>query len=744
MKIQYYMISLATATAIMASPISVEKIVVNSTLQSDNDQFIADSNRTNKKNVQSYTQKSLSTLSTQANMNPYSVVQFSPSVNFTPVDQTGSNEPSYHDPIRIRGKSQSGPGGVYMIDGIPISSNPGGGKEMVDMENISSIDLYKGYVEADKNLGFSSLIGKVDMNILAPKKQFGSIVSQSFGSDNFKRTFVRIDSGKVGDVSLFGSISSLTSDKSKGAGNQQRLSGMVGVSYQPNRSFKADITVIRNADKHHNYASLSYAEARNLSTYFSKDFAMTKPTTANDTNYYDWNRQDFDTTAVLGNIVYKPTGDDKITLKPYYKKDVGDYWFSNPEKNVVMDWHMDHDLYGAIAEYEHAFDEALKAKIGYWYHKQLPPGPPSDQKKYTVDASGNLQYKGYGILSKNDYHTIESPFVEVSGDADKFHYSAGVQYQTFTVGSIKNYKGTSASTSTDYDTAIATSTFDPMASVGAKTFYTFLPSLYFGYDLADATSVYVDYSRTYGFDVNLFPSYVKNEATFVGKGVTLQQLWDKLKLETSDNIDLGMKTDIGAVTVNPNLYVSFVKNKQANVYDSNYAVNYPANVGDAFGYGAELSAYGPLSENLEFLAGLSYNKYYFTQDFQSSPTSTTSIKGNQLPDAPEYMAKAALSYYFNRWTFTPSARYTSSRYGDAANTQKLDAFTLVDLDISYKAGLFMGSKNTLFRLTATNLTDQKYISTIISADNVLAASTTSSTYQTGAPFGLFGSINLKY
>ncbi|MDD2357829.1 MAG: TonB-dependent receptor [Thiovulaceae bacterium] len=743
MKLRYYMISLATATAILANPLSVEKIVVNE-IQTDNDQLVADGNITAKSNTQRFVQKSLSTLSTQANMNPYTVVQFSPSVNFTPVDQSGSNESSYHDPIHIRGKAQSGPGGVYMIDGMPVSSNPGGGKEMLDMENLSSIDLYKGYLETDKNLGFSSLIGKVDMNVLAPKDKLSVDVSQSIGSDNFKRTFIRVDSGKIGDFKLFGSFSSLGSDKTKGEGDLHRLNGMLGLEYQPNESLDAKLYVVRNADNHDNYMALSYAQAKDLGKYFNLDYASTKPTSANDTNYYDWNKQNFDTTLVMAEITYKPTDKDTLTFKPYYKKDVGDYWFSNSQKNVVMDWHMDHDLYGGIAEYEHTFDEAFKAKVGYWYNKQLPPGPPSDQKKYQVNASGNLVYKGYGMLSKDDYHTIESPFLELSGDMSRFHYLAGLQYQTFTVGSIKNYTGTTAATSQDYDTAIDQATYDPWASVGAKTFYNLLPSLYLGYDLTQNSTIYLDYSRTYGFDVNLFPTYVSNEATFKTAGVTMQQLWDKLKLETSDNIDLGLKTMVGAITLNPNAFVSFVKNKQANIYDPALGVNYPANIGDALGYGAELSAYGPITENLEFMAGVSYNKYMFTQNFASSPTTTVDIKGNQLPDAPEMMAKVALSYNMNRWTFTPSARYTSSRYGDVANTQKIDPFTLVDMDISYKGDPFFGSKSTLFRVTATNLTNEKYISAIITADNALATTGTSSTYQTGAPFGLYGSINLKY
>jgi iron complex outermembrane receptor protein len=108
------------------------------------------------------------------------------------------------------------------------------------------------------------------------------------------------------------------------------------------------------------------------------------------------------------------------------------------------------------------------------------------------------------------------------------------------------------------------------------------------------------------------------------------------------------------------------------------------------------------------------------------------------------MAKVALSYYVGAFSVTPSARYTSSRYGDVANTEEIDAYTLVDLDISYKPTELFGSKHATIRTTVSNLTNEKYIATITTPDNVLAASTTSSTYQTGAPFGMFVSLNLQY
>lgn len=748
MKKQAILLSLTAAITLFAKPISIERIVIDDSAASPSGMFMEDFNTSKAENKERLTSKSISTLSTHANMNPYTMIAYLPSVHFTPVDAAGSNEPSYHDPIRIRGKSQSGPGGVYMINSMPLSSNPGGGKQMLDMENVASIDLLKGYLPVDKNLGFSSLIGKVDMQVLAPKNTAGATLSQSLGADNLKRTYVRFDSGSLGDVSLFGSFSVLSADKNKGEGDLHRVNGTVGLSYTPNDNFRADIYAIRNSDEHHDYGSLSFAQTQDLRANYNNDFAAIKPTGANNVNYYDWNRQDFLTTNIFADILYMPTKKDTIRIKPYYKEDKGEYWFSKPNadaaKSRVMNWRMDHDLYGAVVSYEHTFSQELKSKIGYWYHKQLPPGPPSDQSKYRVDANGNLAFDGYGILSDNDYHVLQTPFIELSGETAGLIYSAGIQYQNFKLGSITARTGTNAATSTDYETALAQSAIDTWASVDAKTFKTWMPSLYLGYKLDETSAFYIDYSRSYGFNVNLFPTYVSSRAAFVAKGISLQDIWDKHKLETSDNIDFGYKTILGGVALQPSIFVSFVRNKQANIYDGDLAVSYPANLGDAFGYGAELSANGALSESLEFIAGISYNRYSFDEDFAMSATQISDIKGNQLPDAPEFMAKGALSYYAGAWTFTPGVLYTSSRYGDVANTEKIDAYTLVNLDVSYRPTELLGSKHATIRTTVTNLTDEKYIATITTPDNILTASTTSSTYQTGAPFGMYISLNLKY
>jgi iron complex outermembrane receptor protein len=401
-------------------------------------------------------------------------------------------------------------------------------------------------------------------------------------------------------------------------------------------------------------------------------------------------------------------------------------------------------VYGAVLKYEKSFSKELNAKLGYWAHRQQPPGPPTNQKKYSVTADG-LKFAGYAVLADNGYHDFNSPFTELSGQLGDFVYSAGIRYLNFKLGELKSYtNGTNASTSQDYNTAISNGTLDSWASVDAKYFREWLPSAYLGYIVNKDATLYVDYTRTYGLDVNLFPTYVQQRANFVPKGVALQDLWDDLELETADNFDLGVKYKIGDIYLNPNVFVSVVHNKQARIYDASYNVTYPYNGADALGYGVELPVSGAITKDLDFLLSLSYNRYYFTEDLRTASNTTISSEGNQVPDAPEYMAKAALTYKIFDFALTPSVRFLSKRYGDVLNKEEIDDNTIVDFDISYVIGNVPYAKAVEFRITATNLFNTKYISAINTADDALAATTNAATYQTGAPFGIYGNIKFLF
>ena len=720
-----------------AAPLKLEPITVYGTA-ADDGQFVTPLNLLTPSNLETYTLKSIETFGRQGNINVFKVIELSPSVNYTAVDAMGTNENGFHDSLRIRGKKQTGPGSVKSYEGVPISGNPGGGKTIFDLENIDSVDVYKGYLPVDKGLGFSNLIGKVDLHVKRPAPEFGAELSQTVGSDNFYRTFLRLDSGAIGNAAAFASFSNTVGDKYKGEGDLERTNGVFGITAKPNDRLKTELFISHNRDEHHNYYNLTYNETRNLGLNFNKDF-NTNPASS---NYYDYNKQHFEDTALVANIEDALTSDSKLSFKPYYLNDSGEYSYASGAN--VIKWDIDHELFGAVLAYEKNFAQELNAKLGYWAHRQIPPGPPAAQRKYTVGPNG-LTYAGYAVLADNNYHDFNSPFTELSGQYGNFVYSAGVRYLNFKLGEIKSYtNGANASTSQDYDTAIANGTLDPWASVDSRYFREWLPSAYLGYNLNKDATLYADYSRTYGLDVNLFPTYAQQRANFVKKGVALQELWDKLDLEISDNFDLGVKYKIGDISLNPNAFVSVVKNKQARIYDAAYNVTYPYNAADATAYGVELTASGPILKNLDFLVGLSYNKFYFTEDLRTGSSTTTAADGNQVPDAPKYMAKAALSYTIADFALTPSVKYLSSRYGDVLNNEEIDACTIVDFDITYEIKKVLGAKSVELRLTAANLFDEEYISAINTADDALAATNTAATYQTGAPFGVYGNITLRF
>lgn len=731
-------VSLAAASVLYAADnYNLDEISVSTAKEG----FVDESKTVETPAAQTFTKKAIETFGKQMNTNVFKVIDMSPSVNFSPVDAFGSNESSFHDPIRIRGKNQSGPGGILSVEDLPVNGNPGGGKTIYDMEDFSAIELYKGYMPVDKGLGYSNLIGKVDLTFDRPKSKFGGELAQTLGSENTSRTFIRIDSGKVGDVSAFGSFSYTNADKFKGDGSLKRTNGTIGLVYTPTDSFKTEVFAVNNRDEHNNYYQLTYAETKDMDKNFDKDYGNDSKLAA----YADYNKQNFEDTMVMANIEYKLPDGSKFTLKPYYLHDDGEYWFaSSSSATMAVNWLIDHELYGAVAKYEKTLTDALNMKIGYWAGKQQPPGPPSAQKKYNV-SSGKPVFAGWVVLSKNEYSDFNTPFVEFSGKAGKWGYSAGVRYLNFKLGALKSYtNGTSATSSQNYDTAIANGTEDSWASVSAKTYTEWLPSFYLSYAAAKDTNIYIDYSRSYGYDVNLFPTYVQSRSTFVGKGVTLQSLWDKQKLEISDNYELGVKYKHGQITYNPNIFMTKVKNKQATVYDPNFGVAYPTNASDATSYGAELAISGAATDNIDFMVSGAYNKYYYDNDIQTSGSYTAKTAGNQIPDAPEWMAKGAVTYKLGNWNFTPTIKYIDKRYGDVENQQTISAYTLVDFDTSYTAKKLFGSKEAIFRLTMTNLTNQKYVSSIITADNALAASTTSTSYQTGAPFGAYLSANFKF
>ena len=123
-----------------------------------------------------------------------------------------------------------------------------------------------------------------------------------------------------------------------------------------------------------------------------------------------------------------------------------------------------------------------------------------------------------------------------------------------------------------------------------------LPFVGINWRLDTQTSVVASAGRTYGLDVNLFPYYYAQQANFKAKGVSFQSLWNRLELETADNIDLGLRHAGAGWSAGATVFYALHRNKQSTVYDPAVGLRYPWNSADARRYGIELEGQVALGE----------------------------------------------------------------------------------------------------------------------------------------------------
>lgn len=113
----------------------------------------------------------------------------------------------------------------FVIDGIPTGrSDAFGGSPVfryVDNENLASVEASVG--AGDVSLpSYSSLGPVVQYNSIAPQEDLGLFVSQSFGDNALKRTFIRLSTGRVGPFKGYVSRTKLNSDLWRGTGTVDR------------------------------------------------------------------------------------------------------------------------------------------------------------------------------------------------------------------------------------------------------------------------------------------------------------------------------------------------------------------------------------------------------------------------------------------------------------------------------------------------------------------------------------------
>jgi len=443
-------------------------------------------------------------------------------------------------------------------------------------------------------------------------------------------------------------------------------------------------------------------------------------------------------------VEYKPFDGGYFTFKPYYYKADGyrmDGSGTTAASAVVSRNNITQEQYGILAEFGVKLGPTL-AKLGYWYQSMDTMPPSSDQKNYTITASG-LTFKNWSYISKVGNRTFHEPYLMLNNTFGKLRLDTGIKYVQIGLPSVKGYK-TAGTPDVSYDDVFNYTTVMPGMDVGSSSFKEWLPYLGTSYDITKEASARFTYGRNYAspWAGPVYSTFYSNYAKFANAGISLQDLWKDMKLEISDNFDLGFRYDRGTWYVAPTIFYSRFKNKQVPVYDSQIGVSYYQSRAEAESKGIEVEAgFTPLS-GLTLFGSASYNSATFTDDIRTAANTIIQCKGNHLTDSPEYLFKFGATYTNQGFSVTPIIRYVSQRYGDIENTEKIDAYTLVDLNLSYTIKKIWTLEEISFGLSFTNLFNQKYVSIIKNYQDASQALSTS--YYPGAPFTAIASIGIKY
>lgn len=675
----------------------------------------------------------ISTFGGPAQTNPYRAIDLFPSVNLSGTDAYGLTVDQNF--LRIRGISAYTFSNMAMtVNGTPSTINVGNGGmgNLWDLENVESVSLIRGAIPADKGLGFGDLAGAMDLTLKAPGREFSMMGRAAYGSENFHKLFARIDSGELGTgTRFFLSGSDASTDKWRGPGEQSRQNVSLGIAQRLGDDGNLEIYGVHNAFERNEYRPLTYAQSQNLGTYNNFDYNAQKTgVAAKDALYYDYNRQKFNEDNVFAKLSWKFGADTEVRLKPYWSKTEG-YRYTG-SGTTVMRMNIDQEQLGLVAEIQTKIaGQSLTA--GWWTQRIETIPPPLAQKVYAINSSGNLVFNRWGILADMGKRDYESPFLNLSGGTGPFKYNAGLRYLHFTLPGITSYTSTGIGDISRAAALALNPAVNKSLTTDEASYNALLPSL----SLQWAFSPTLDGRLAAGRNVGnpwlgpLYSTYASNMARFQTAGVSLQSLWNTLRLEKADTVDLGLSWHTDRLTLAPTLYYTRFKDKQVTAYDPAVGVSYLQSGVDAHAYGVELEATWAATGNLNLVGSLSWNINKLDDNIVSGAGTSLASKGKQVPDTPQWLAKLGASYKLGAWSLSPMVRYVGERYGDALNTEKVSSYALADVHTSYKFGR-QGSFAWLeLGASVLNLFDKQYISTINAGQDDARPGATN--YYPGAP-----------
>ncbi|KAA8732114.1 TonB-dependent receptor [Acinetobacter qingfengensis] len=638
-----------------------------------------------------------------------------PGLQMTSTDSTGISGLSY----TMRGMDPSQIG--LSADGIPVNDS---GNYAVypnllgDSENLDSVFVTQGSSEADgPHIGSSG--GNIGLTTKRPNKKAGGMVEQTFGSNGLSKSFVRLETGKIGNFSAWVSASNTEADKWKGEGDLKNRKFEMGALYEADNGNTSNLIVKYNKQDNYNYNTISKADYdADPNAYGTTGHKADFSTDPSASRYYKLARNPFENFTVSFTQKFILADNLNLSFQPYYywgnggsgtgqsyvlasnDKSLGNYdltGFPTSSSAAVKYWRPSWTQTwrpGITTKLNWDINDQHAATLGYWYERarqrQTQPYIPlnSDNSPSTLwaDDASNLLTDANGkvIQGRNQYTVTPAQKVWVQDTwtvNPNLTLVGGLAYQY--VERQGNNLGA----------------LGVAAEKRQATYKEWLPNFSAKYQLNNENQLFYNISKNMRTPQN----YVLYNS---GDSINLNP-------EISWNNELGYRFQTKDMLLSATLFYLTYKDRQlsSRTIDGDYEM---INVGSVETKGLELEWSGNLPYNFNY-----YLSYSYTDAKQKDNISAYGVslptEGKLVPGTSKNAVTATLGYDDGRFYSNFTGRYLSSFYGDMTNNEEIGGRTVFDLAAGYRFPLNTKSvSDVTLKFGVNNVFDKEYIAAISS------------------------------
>ena len=631
--------------------------------------------------------------------------------------------------------------------------------EYGDTENMNDITVLQGYPDVDQAVA-GAAGGTIAWSTIDPSHTSSFDTGLSAGSHQYKREFMRVQTGDTGALRSWFSYSNNTTDLWRGKGDAKvdKIDGKSVLTIDAQDTISASLQWNREI-RRGGYLKLTKAQA-------AANYDMNYDTTlasSTDTNYWKLHENPFRDYMLSLDGEFTLSSTLHLSVVPYYQygnggggagftfmenttaSNVGRFGYVNYDldgdgvitnnKKVLSYSYSGSDTWrpGVIAKLTQDFGENDTLTYGFWvdsarqkqyqnYSRVDATGAPeniwgnADLITYTQGGAPQLNFLDQTdtmltrVFVSNDWTPTDQWTLTLSGaETDVTRKGYGFQHFGATGGPAftQQFGGNSS-----------------------DSWHKFTPSAGLKFQLDPANQFYLGYGRSFRAPVNgvitqsnaVIEFYKQNPSELAFSGITQAQLAQiaNNKPESADTVDLGWRYYGSALSASADLYGSNLQNKQVSGFDDASSQTVYVTVPKLHQRGFNAEASYKVYTDLSLYASYALTKSTIEENTSTIGDGTYATAGKSFVNVSKNTFNLGGSFTHGPAWLNLAASYRGSYWADWVNTEKAPGFTTMNLDAGWNFDDFATwLRSPKLKFNVTNVTDRKAL-TFASSTNFQA------------------------